>query len=86
MGVYMGMSTTIASEPVAVISDGTAGYFAESLSGADVNGDGFGDLAVANGGNVLLYAGSENGIVATPATSLSTGGGFSAFHVALGSP
>jgi hypothetical protein len=84
--VFMGGASGIATEPAAIISDGTAGYFGGSMSGADVDGDGFGDLAVANGGNVLLYAGSVDGVVSAPAIALTTGGGYSAFHVTLGSP
>jgi hypothetical protein len=40
-----------------------------AISAGDVNGDGFGDLAVTDAGGLVVYAGSTSGIGATPISS-----------------
>ena len=84
--IYMGGPSGASSTPLAPVSSGNAGYFAGGLSGADVNGDGFGDLAVANLGDLRVYSGSAAGLVTSSQVTVSTSGGYSAFHAALGSP
>jgi|SRR5579871_987942 len=50
----------------------------------DVNGDGFGDLAVADGRGVVIYAGSAAGLVPTPLTVIPAPSGIQAFDFGNG--
>lgn len=45
----------------------------------DVNGDGFGDIAVADGRGVVIYAGSASGVVPTPLTVIPAPAGIEPF-------
>jgi hypothetical protein len=71
--VYLGSATGLAASPATTLTgpDGTSGYFGFSVAGAgDVNGDGYGDLAVgargasSNTGRVYVYLGAAAGLAA----------------------
>lgn len=59
-----------ASDTVLTLVSGTA-----AISAGDVNGDGFGDLAVTDQGGIALYAGSATGISAAPLSVTPTSAG-----------
>jgi hypothetical protein len=66
--VYYGGASGFPSAPSATLS--TTGYWA--FAGAlDVNGDGYGDVAVAAGSTVLVFHGSSSGISATASDTLA---------------
>jgi hypothetical protein len=73
--VYLGSRTGLVMTPATAFSFGSAAVDYAASAG-DVNGDGFGDLAVAaceSGGlpcGVYIYLGSATGLAGTPATTL----------------
>jgi len=63
--LYMGSSSGPASPPV------QTGIAASATSSGDVNGDGYGDLAIRRAGGVVVYYGSPAGIPAAPSWLIS---------------
>ncbi|APR76020.1 Hypothetical protein A7982_01367 [Minicystis rosea] len=62
--VYYGSATGV--DPTATKLTGT-NSFGGNISGiGDVNGDGYADIAVANGSSIVLFMGSAAGLVTTP--------------------
>ncbi|HEX6885985.1 MAG TPA: FG-GAP-like repeat-containing protein, partial [Planctomycetota bacterium] len=53
-------------------------YLGSSLVGADVNGDGYGDVLVSDAERVLAYLGSPAGLGSTPAWTVAGGGSLGA--------
>ncbi len=80
--VYLGGPTGIAATPAVTLTgpDGTGGWFGNVCSAGDVNGDGYGDLAVgasdagSGPGRVYIYLGGPAGIASTAATVLNGSG------------
>jgi hypothetical protein len=79
VGVFHSNGSSFATTPTTTLT-APAGVtrFGDVVRGiGDVNGDGFGDIAVATRSNrVLVYLGSATGVVATPAWDLTGGGTF----------
>ena len=63
--LYMGSSAGPASPPV------QTGFIRSEIAAGDVNGDGYGDLAVRKAGGADVYHGSPSGIPATPSRSIT---------------
>jgi hypothetical protein len=71
--IFMGGSSGIATTPATAIDNGSDhGRFGDAMSGGDVNGDGYEDLAVGapelptGAGRVYLFNGSASGVTTTP--------------------
>ncbi|MFL5307569.1 MAG: FG-GAP repeat domain-containing protein [Polyangia bacterium] len=64
--VYRGGAGGLNPASDTVIALDTTFFGLPVVSAGDVNGDGFGDLAVSDGRGVVVYAGSAAGITATP--------------------
>jgi FG-GAP repeat/FG-GAP-like repeat len=79
--VFLGGPTGISTSAALTLNGpdgGTGAQFGSSVTSAgDVNGDGYGDIAVgAPGlGAAYVYFGGEGGVIPTPATSISGPGG-----------
>jgi hypothetical protein len=71
LGGPSGLSTTAA--PLGGLP-AESDHYDLSIAAGDVNGDGYGDLAVGTpvGANVRIYLGSATGLVATPAVTLTS--------------
>ncbi len=79
--VYYGSATGLPTTPSATISHPSlnANFGSTIAHSCDVNGDGFGDIAVGiDGGtnNVLVFLGAAGGVPATPSHTLSGAAGF----------
>lgn len=75
--VYLGSSSGVSmAAPMALNGLEAGGRFGASLSGGDVNGDGYADVIVAapnvnsNTGRVFVYEGGSAGAASTPQTTL----------------
>jgi len=72
--VYLGSPTGLSATPGINLTAEVGGYlFGASLSSADINGDGYGDVIVGapNSGAVSVYFGSPSGLSTSPAVTLS---------------
>jgi hypothetical protein len=79
--VYLGSAKGVLTAPTTLFAPGVDTiYFGESVSSAgDVNGDGYGDVVVANGanqvtGSAFLYLGGPNGVASSQAWYAYVGG------------
>ena len=72
--VYLGSPTGLSATPGINLTAEVGGYlFGASLSSADINGDGYGDVIVGapNSGTVSVYFGSPSGLSTSPAVTLA---------------
>jgi hypothetical protein len=76
--IYMGGAAGVATTPIVEIDGSPGGRFGEAMSGADMNGDGFEDLAVGapqapapGPGRVFLFPGSSTGLPTSPSITLA---------------
>jgi hypothetical protein len=80
--LYLGSATGVASLPTQVLTGSAGSYFGAPLVGAgDLNGDGYGDIAVgasgynSNTGRTYVYYGSASGLATTPSVTLDAPNG-----------
>lgn len=64
--VYRGSASGLLPASDTVLTLDTSHFGVPAVSAGDVNGDGFGDLAVADGRGLVIYAGSASGISPAP--------------------
>ena len=64
--VYRGSAGGLVPASDTVLTLDTSHFGIPAISAGDVNGDGFGDLAVADGRGLVVYAGSASGISPAP--------------------
>jgi hypothetical protein len=83
LDVFRGAAGGLAPASATVLALDTSHFGRPVAALGDVNGDGFGDLAVADGRGVVVYAGSAAGVVATPLNVIPPAAG--AQPVAFGS-
>jgi hypothetical protein len=75
--LFAGSVAGVVATPMQVLPTSVLGSFTQLAAGGDVNGDGYGDVFIADGsGRVALHLGSATGLSMTPAWALD--------HVASG--
>ena len=84
--VYMGGPSGLSTTAAATLVGGSPGRFAGSVSGADFDADGYDDVAIVDAGQIYVFAGSPAGLSTAPSLVAPTGGAYSSFHIAAGSP
>jgi hypothetical protein len=84
--VYMGGPSGLSATAAATLAGGSQGRFAGSISGADFDADGYDDVAIVDVGRVFVFPGSPAGLSTAPSLVAPTGGAYSSFHLAAGSP
>jgi hypothetical protein len=84
--VYMGSPSGLSTTAAATLVGASQGNFAGSISGADFDADGYDDVAIVDAGRLFVFPGSAAGLSTAPTLVAPTGGAYSSFHVAAGSP
>jgi hypothetical protein len=77
--LFLGGAAGVSTSPATTLT-GTGGYFGYAMHGGDVNGDGYGDVAIGDFqykcssssycGALYVYYGSSSGLSASPGTSI----------------